>query len=81
MRTMKQIRIASAFNSGLVAGRSFATEWMAASLMNQWMLKNRLTEARALHGHETHWMECRDEHAPNGRRLESNHSSPAAACE
>lgn len=62
-RAMKQIRIAStrevAQNN---QGQRFVCEWMEGSLMNRWLLKNRLAEALEVHGTGSHWVEVRDAH-------------------
>jgi hypothetical protein len=60
---MKQIRIASTQVHAREPGQRFVCEWMEGSLMNRWLLKNRLAEALQMHGPESHWIETRDTHA------------------
>lgn len=60
---MEQIRIASTQVQVSESGQRFVCEWMAGSLMNRWLLKNRLAEALRLHGPDSHWIETRDTHA------------------
>lgn len=57
---MKQIRIASTRDVAQNQGQRFVCEWMEGSLMNRWLLKNRLAEALEVHGAESHWIEVRD---------------------
>ncbi|MGC3983992.1 MAG: hypothetical protein QM777_04255 [Pseudorhodoferax sp.] len=57
---MKQIRIASTREVAQNQGQRFVCEWMEGSLMNRWLLKNRLAEALEMHGAGSHWVEVRD---------------------
>lgn len=57
---MKQIRISSTREVAQQQGQRFVCEWMEASLMNRWLLKNRLAEAVEVHGAGSHWVESRD---------------------
>lgn len=57
---MKQIRIASTREVTQAEGQRFVCEWMEGSLMNRWLLKNRLVEALATHGPDSHSIETRD---------------------
>lgn len=54
---MQRIRIASVSNLPQGHGQRFASEWMESCQMNRWLLKNRLHEALAVHGPQTHWLE------------------------
>ncbi|MGC3986122.1 MAG: hypothetical protein QM777_16165 [Pseudorhodoferax sp.] len=60
---MKQMRIASTESLATGNGARFTSEWMHTSLMNQWLLKVRLKEARDTYGLESHWVEMRDKPA------------------
>jgi len=57
---MKQIRISSTREVAQNQGQRFVCEWMEGSLMNRWLLKNRLAEALEVHGEGSHWVESRD---------------------
>lgn len=57
---MKQIRMVRVAGAAEFRGRSFACEWMEASLNNRWLLKTRLAEALQADGVDTHRIELRD---------------------
>lgn len=59
LRTMQQIRIARRPGVPLIDGQRFGSDWMEACQMNRWLLRNRLAEALAAHGPDSHWIETR----------------------
>lgn len=68
---MPQIRIASVSNLPQGHGRRFVSEWMESCQMNRWLLKNRLHEALAVHGPQTHWVETQVPQDPTAPQPDS----------
>ncbi|WP_156373429.1 hypothetical protein [Pseudorhodoferax sp. Leaf267] len=70
---MKQIRIAATAD-GLINTSRYASEWMAGSTMNVWMLRARLAEALLICGADSYRVETRDQRtAPSDSNKASSH--------
>lgn len=72
---MNEIRINSIEGLVIRDNERFVSEWMHASLMNQWLLRIRLKEAHAKYGEESHWVETRERSRAHVSRVRNEHPS------